>query len=171
MLFWMKSKNKAGAGLKMNKCVYVIKDPIIHEIRYVGVTKDFNKRTRQHVVQMNYKGRRHLPLYCWMRSLGVVPLFEPFFDASVLSDTQLSESEIYWIKYFRDLGCRLLNCTDGGGLFNPNAEVRKKISDAKKELYKDPTKNPMFGRPNPRRKLLSKHTRKMQELQTFRSES
>ena len=131
----------------MNSAIYSISR--LGSFSYIGLTNDFDRRKKQHKARSRYS---KLPLYCWMRK-------HPDYEMNILQSFQqitlhdLEQCEIYWIKYFKDLGCRLLNCTDGGGLVNPSQEVRDKISRAKKKLYaEDPTKNPSCGRIDNRRR-------------------
>lgn len=137
-----------------NPCIYIIKHPETYEIRYVGVTINFNQRIKEHLRNVNKKDRKHLPLYCRMRSLNIMPIIEILQEFAYNTERSLlSDAEIYWIGYFKQLGCPLLNCTDGGGLINPTLEIRKKISESKKKLYRDNLyANPSKGRPNGTRK-------------------
>lgn len=81
-----------------------------------------------------------------MRKLNLSPVFTVVQSFDGLCKKDLELAEIYWISYFKSIGCALLNCTDGGGLMNPSIEVREKISRAKKALYKEhPEKNPFYG--------------------------
>lgn len=91
--------------------IYVLTDPRRDEVRYVGQTQyDLRKRLREHL----FHARKDCQTYCarWIRSLlaeGVRPDILPidYTDAP-------NEREKYWIKYYRQHGSRLTNCTEGG---------------------------------------------------------
>jgi hypothetical protein len=52
----------------------------------------------------------------------------------------IDEAEKYWINYFRDSGCPLVNSTEGGvGVYHPTEEVKKKMSVCKKGKLLSPT--------------------------------
>ncbi len=133
-----------------NAVIYIIQDPDTFDIRYVGLSLNHPQRFKEHIHRLKSRKYFHLPLYCWMKTLKKLPIFTPIYFTT---KTYIAAAEIYWIKYFRSIGCRLLNCTDGGGLYLPTPEVRQKISKAKKKLYRqNPFANPAKGKPKPNRK-------------------
>lgn len=104
--------------------VYVLKDPTTNEIKYVGVTSQkVNQRLSQHInAAKNHEGR----YVCkWINSLlqkGLRPIIEQIDDVE-----DWEEKEKYYIKYYRDLGCKLTNISEGGaGVVT--ADMRSKSS-------------------------------------------
>ena len=109
--------------------VYVLIDPRDKTIRYVGWTADsLTVRLRQH---RNSKDDTHR--YKWIALLARLNL-APIIQVVQFAPIEFRiEVETYWIQYYRSIGCRLTNATDGGdGLFNPTEEIRLKISNALK---------------------------------------
>lgn len=111
--------------------VYVLADPRDGEIRYVGITsRTLEQRLTEHYyAQSNdYRGK-------WLsklRNIGLKPimrLLQTFITEDAL------KAEIYWIKYFKDTGCKLINGTLGGegalGRFH-SKETKAKISESHK---------------------------------------
>lgn len=140
--------------MMIKPAIYFIQDPNTYEIRYIGLSTNYPIRFKEHLIRINHKDRKHLPIYCWLRTLEKNPIFGIIQEFSInISISDLEGAEIYWIKYFKSLGCNLLNCTDGGGLINPSIEVRRKISESKKKLYAiNPYANPAKGKPKNNRK-------------------
>ncbi|MHA2279582.1 MAG: GIY-YIG nuclease family protein [Promethearchaeota archaeon] len=99
---------------------------------YVGKTKCLKTRMRHHRWRMD--SGINLPKYNKLRKL----LREGFkWDIQVLEDGIPDEEwqvqECYWIKFYRDQGCKLYNLTDGGeGMLNASNELKKRLSEAHK---------------------------------------
>jgi len=88
--------------------IYGLFDPLNNELRYVGKTNNIKKRISRHI---NEKGITHK--ICWIKSLKKskqTPIIE-IID-KVYSDWKFWEK--WYISYFRSIGCRLTNMTDGG---------------------------------------------------------
>ena len=108
--------------------IYALTDPRFGgEIRYVGMTTKGMSRTKKHLSEARSDKNTHK--LNWIRSLvkdekeyGVLVL-EEVDDSSLLPELQ-----IQWIEYFRSLGVRLTNVTDGGdGVLNPSNATREKM--------------------------------------------
>lgn len=117
----------------MNTIIYVLTDAA-GEIRYVGKTKnDVDGRLYSHVY--NAKHGSHLPVAYWIRKQlrnGMMPNIKMI---NVFSGDGAWE-EIGFISYYRRIGVRLLNCTDGGeGTMNlsPSARERKRLAQLGKK--------------------------------------
>lgn len=117
--------------------VYVLTDPRYpDDVRYVGVTNTPKKRLRGHIskakIQTNHRAN-------WIKSLLRDGL-EPIMTIIAQTDNEnWRQCEMEWIAYYRDIGCNLVNSTDGGeGTrgFIPNEETRRKLSKA--QLNKPP---------------------------------
>ena len=123
-------------GSKRQALIYALVDPRDGDIRYVGWTSQtLAQRYKSHLA---YKSRAHRSK--WIRALkrdGPRPIMR-LLHAVPLADGP--RAEIYWIQFHRDLGCRLVNLTEGGdgapGV-KPSAETRAKMHAA--HLGKQPT--------------------------------
>lgn len=110
--------------------IYALKDPRTEEIRYIGKTKNLRERMQKHCSNLS---KEHNHRVCWIRQLqrlGLQPQVEIIDEVSI---EEWPSWEVAYIEFFRSVGCNLVNCTSGGeGINNPTAEVRAKISAAKK---------------------------------------
>ncbi len=109
--------------------IYVLRDPLNDNVRYVGrTTLKLTDRLSAH-----FRDRSKCHRTSWLkslRSMGLTPKIEELEKCSI---DESSSFEIRWIKHFRELGCNLVNGTDGGeGMLNPSAETRSKISSSLK---------------------------------------
>jgi len=107
--------------------IYVLKDPITDEIRYVGKTIDANKRLKEHVRKSTssktYKNN-------WIQQLIKKSLLPKLEIVDLVSEENWGEHEQQWINKFRSEGVKLTNIADGGVGGNLGAIVNKKISIA-----------------------------------------
>lgn len=79
---------------------------------YVGMTQNGMKRPKDHGRAWNMKHNAHYPVVGWIKKYGrdyEITILEEFADAS-----PLEAAEIFYIAYFKSIGMRLLNCTEGG---------------------------------------------------------
>ena len=117
--------------------VYGLCDPITDELRYIGKSSNGLSRPKRHITLIE-KPRTHKQR--WINGLlraGVAPeivVLEVLANAS-----ELDEWERWWIAYWRFIGGRLTNATDGGdgwavGDRNPmrNPEARERHRAAMK---------------------------------------
>jgi len=136
--------------------IYVLIDPRNQEIRYVGkTTQRLSDRLSCHRTGAR-RGDRD-----W-RSRWIAKLLRCGYDPIILlvqevDSTEWDLAENYWIKYYRSMGCRLTNGTEGGEdgpVFT--AEVRAQRSAALTGVN-----NPFFGRehsPQTRRRISEART-------------
>jgi hypothetical protein len=122
----------------MNIYIYVLRDPINSDIRYVGQTNDCKRRLNKHITNSkSLKDSRHISN--WIRSLSSSPIM----DIIEVCDYSIrNERENYWINHYKDEGCDLCNSSKGGagaGIGNKNClgrviskETRIKMSNANK---------------------------------------
>jgi group I intron endonuclease len=108
--------------------IYVLKESVDGEVRYVGKTiQKPQKRLKNHLSDKEINHRTN-----WINSLllqGLEPIME--IIETVPYDQDWVEREKYWIKYYRDAGCNLVNATDGGDGtpgYVPTMETRRKMS-------------------------------------------
>lgn len=94
--------------------IYCLKHPETGEIRYIGKTvKLLKDRLHNHIYEAT---KRYKPNYrCnWINSLvkkGLKPFIEEIDKCTWEESANL---EIYYIKYYKSIGCNLVNLTDGG---------------------------------------------------------
>lgn len=97
--------------------IYVLKDPETLEIRYVGQTiQRLDRRMSTHIYDALYRnnGNYNIPKCNWFRKLFKQDKYPIIECIEEVERHILDEREIYWIKYFKNNGCKLLNLTDGG---------------------------------------------------------
>lgn len=92
--------------------IYGLKDPITKELRYVGQTtkESTNYRFKGHINEKKNTRKNQ-----WIRSLknkNTLPVI--FIIDECYSLDELNRLEIFWIGYFKSIGCRLTNVTIGG---------------------------------------------------------
>lgn len=89
--------------------IYVLTDPFTKQVRYVGKTFHPKQRLRGH-----YSSRDATYRTNWIRSLkqrGERPIMIVVEE----TDTEnWSDREKYWIKFYKDEGCNLVNANEGG---------------------------------------------------------
>src|SRR5690348_14115498 len=89
--------------------IYILKDPITLEIRYVGKSKTPFKRFKEHLYRARKGNKTYV--YTWIRKilkLGNTPILE------ILEYTDnWIEREIYWISYYKRTN-KLTNLSEGG---------------------------------------------------------
>lgn len=120
----------------MKTKIYVLCDEV-GLVRYVGKTSQpLISRLGNHLYDAKRGVRRHL--YSWVRSLikkGPGPTIHLISEV----DGNGEEAEMFFICWYRMLGAKLVNATDGGeGMPNPSEETRKKLSLAHKGRKKSP---------------------------------
>lgn len=124
------------------KCIiYSLVDPRDRQhVRYVGKTIiGLSSRLKSHLHFSALKSNTHRNN--WIKSLlsvnikPEISMIEEIFDDDV---NKHNERERYWIRFFKNLGYRLVNGTEGGDGVIPTEETRLKISIRTKEAMKDP---------------------------------
>lgn len=94
--------------------IYGLFDPRTGELGYIGKSESGFDRPRQHRQPSHQKGKTHRAN--WLRKMaleGVIAEFD-VIESGFVSRQELVEAEKFWISYFRFIGCRLRNGTDGG---------------------------------------------------------
>lgn len=94
--------------------LYVLADPVTHEIRYVGQTNNFARRRADYRRGLKPHDQRR-PVARWILGLSrhqLAPVFIPVL--AVADPQQRNAAEVGWIDNFRRRGSRLLNVEDGG---------------------------------------------------------
>lgn len=96
----------------MKTYIYTLSHPITNEIRYVGKSTRIKRRETEHKSKWFCTKRpNHKNNWCLMLiNQGLKPVLT-IIDQT---DNNWQELEKYWIKHYKDIGCRLLNHTEGG---------------------------------------------------------
>ncbi len=92
----------------METSIYVLRDPITNEIRYVGCTKNIEQRYKAHV---NKARDYNTPKREWLESLRIQGLKPVLEVVEIVNDNYL-EREKYYIQLYRKQNCNLTNTGD-----------------------------------------------------------
>lgn len=125
--------------------IYGLVDPKTGQLRYVGKSMSGMTRPNEHYTPSNLKKSEGTHKGNWIRQLqrlGLKPeivVLEECTDAGLLE-----QSEIFWISYFRFVGCELTNATNGGigrlgHSHKPSIAARAKIAASQKEMWATPS--------------------------------
>lgn len=105
------------------------------DIRYVGVTKDTERRLKDHMKEAKKKGshKNH-----WINSVIKSGRKLILTVVDTASELDWSKKEKQWIRYYRNLGYALVNGNDGGkaGYYLTEAS-RIKLSNSIKKSWKN----------------------------------
>jgi len=115
--------------------IYKLIDPTNSEIRYIGLTfNDLKQRLKSH---RNEKAKSHKCYWIKkLKSIGFDPIIE-CVEENISSYEIACEREIYFIDYFRSIGCDLTNSATGGNKNKKMSdEVREKMKQAQIERHK-----------------------------------
>ena len=103
-----KAKTQTEAGfISKPTFIYALKNADTNEIRYVGKTIDVTNRYKSHC-----RSKTNSKTSCWIRSLQNKPEIIILEEVTPFGNWQ--EAEQFWIAYFKSLGARLTNLTEGG---------------------------------------------------------
>jgi len=107
--------------------IYALLDPRDNQIRYIGKAKNLKKRVIEHLKlrERTYKNN-------WLKSIVALGLKPKVKVLEIVNDDDWQDKERYYIKYYKDLGCRLTNMTEGGEGIDFTDVIRQKISKANK---------------------------------------
>lgn len=97
-----------------------------NNIRYIGVSKNPEKRFRQHINPSNLKNKTHKN--DWIKSLLSQNLIPELLIIESVVYEEHQEREKFWIQYYKNNGCDLVNGTEGGdGMQTPSQSTRDKM--------------------------------------------
>jgi hypothetical protein len=115
--------------------IYLLADSRIpEEIRYVGQTIDPKKRIYDHCEKQRGKSHRA----CWLNKLrneGVKPVMIILNESHV--EHNISDMEIVYIRFFRDMGYDLVNTAIGGRVGNRKYYTEEERITALKTIWKN----------------------------------
>lgn len=114
--------------------IYKLIDPNTNQIRYIGLTfNELNQRLKSHLSE---PGKSH-KIY-WINKLkkqGLKPIIESI-EEEISTYEIACEREIYYIDYFKSIGCDLTNMATGGNKNKKMSdETKKKMSDSQKKRH------------------------------------
>lgn len=118
------------------KYIYFLTDPVTNEIRYIGQTSFKLKRRLYSHIRDASNTNINTHKTKWINKLkrqGYNPVIKVLQFFENISNEDLNNAEIYWIKHFKELGNNLTNSTDGGsGLkgYIASEETCRKISES-----------------------------------------
>ena len=114
--------------------IYVLIDPRDHVIRYVGKTqRSLIVRLQHHCCISQTSNCRRANWIAKLLRLGYSPRIQLVQEVNA---NNWQEAERYWIRYYRSVGCDLVNATDGGdGTQSLSNESKAKISAANLRRY------------------------------------
>lgn len=90
-------------------CVYILKDEL-GDIRYVGISNNPDRRLHEHKHKITPKTYKDY----WVRSIDYK--IEMEIIEKNLDNKTARQREIFYVEYYKNLGCRLTNTTHGGDL-------------------------------------------------------
>lgn len=99
---------------------------------YIGKTRHPDRRLREH---RSRRAPSHTRLGKWIRSIDPRTV-----ELVVLEETENDwrDAEKFWIAYYRSMGARVLNGTDGGEGFEPDPETYARWLKSVRESAKRP---------------------------------
>ena len=124
--------------------IYIHIDPNTLEVRYIGASSSWKKRAYEHFRPNRCTAEGNTHHKRWINQLkrhGQLPIVQCLQSfPSNIDRHQLYAAEVYWIEYFRSLGCPLTNATVGGEGHIQESETRQKISAALLKHWNKPPK-------------------------------
>lgn len=95
--------------------IYSLHHPITGELRYIGKTKESNliKRLQSHISAAKTRTNRYKCIN-WIKSLYKDYLIPEIYLIDEVLEEEWAFWEIFYINYFKSIGCRLTNTTNGG---------------------------------------------------------
>jgi NUMOD3 motif-containing protein len=179
----------------MMTTIYALVDPRDHEIRYVGITKrTIEERLSSHI-RDSFNAGTGTHKDRWIRRLRRLRLQPYTVSVCQVRQEHWSDAERYWIRYFKDAGCRLTNSTDGGGIspddmrrlwrehraafmknhFVPSTkgrhhtdETKQRLSEITKQQMSDPAMRAAVSTTHSGKTISASHRQAVSEAQTQR---
>jgi hypothetical protein len=115
-------------GMEMTY-IYALVDPRTDEVRYVGKSDNPKLRLRFHKQEARSGSRSYKNN--WLRSLMGAKLLPHLIILESVPMSSWDEVEKRWIRYYREIGARLTNQTDGGeGVINLSEDARQRQAES-----------------------------------------
>lgn len=121
----------------MKTYIYILKDPITDEIRYVGKSICPEIRFRRHISEAKTSNKKSHRIH-WLKSLLQQNL-KPILEILDEIEGEWEWLEEYWIYQLKAWGFKLVNGTNGGE--NPPSWLGRTHSDEYKEIRRIIMKN------------------------------
>lgn len=131
--------------------IYALADPSTGRVRYIGLTRDINRRLSQH--RLGKSSNKHLNHWIKLIQYPIV------IELSTCETEYMADRlERYFIAQFRQTHSDLINIANGGeGGQNMSEETKKKLSLIRRsqprrtlsQTHKDNISKALKGRPNP----------------------
>ncbi len=98
----------------MKFIIYGLIDPRTKELRYIGMSSNGLKRPKAHLYPSIYN-KSNTYVYCWIKNLKKENLQPEIMVIDECSNyTDLQDLEVFYINYFKAIGCNLTNLREGG---------------------------------------------------------
>lgn len=141
----------AGPGYPLfegNNLIYGLIDPRTKELRYIGQTTRGIKQLRVYFIDSFMKKKRHVA--SWIKNLHTDNLKPEviILEDSIKNKENLNNLEVFYISYFKSIGCNLTNLAEGGNsnsgfklnkkqkkIWSKNAKNNTKLQEARKEYF------------------------------------
>jgi predicted GIY-YIG superfamily endonuclease len=121
--------------------IYALHCPKSDEIRYIGKSKNPEKRLKEHI-----GGKKKYPVSLWSISLLKQGLCPKMTIISEVDEKDWESEEIKQIQLHKDMGCNLLNIALGGSQVPCTNEQRSKNGQKTKEsFYSDDKKKRIWA--------------------------
>jgi len=131
--------------------IYGLIEPTTNELRYIGKTVDINRRYRRHINEVNlhnsHKDR-------WIRKLLKNDSIPEIIIIDLVKTNEWQYWEIFYIEYFKFLGCNLTNGTKGGDE-PPSTKGRKHSENSRLKMSKSKKGKPIPHLNNGKKRSLS----------------
>lgn len=118
--------------------IYKLICPTSGEVRYVGKTvQSLTKRLYKHQYERSRNPSKKNSWLIGLEKLGLL------FDVKIelveeCGIDKLNEREIFWIKFFKDSGCKLTNMTEGGDVGSLGHKHSQEAIEKIKKRAKEP---------------------------------
>lgn len=113
--------------------IYSLLCPLTGDIKYIGKTINPKIRFNNHIKEFRGKNKK----INWIKSLYKKNLLPIMKIIEVVPFENEDEKEIYWINYYKNLGCDLKNMTTGGsGRRNPDENHTSYIIRSDGKIFK-----------------------------------
>jgi hypothetical protein len=113
--------------------IYVLKDPLSSEVRYVGKTSNPEDRIKRHLSEYSLTDSwtNKNKWILWLKDNGLKPIMEVVEECDFF---QINEFEKKWILFYKNKGSHLTNMTDGGDGFDWTGRKHKNESIEKMKM-------------------------------------
>lgn len=123
--------NLLAKNIKHKYYIYELLDPRDGSCRYIGKSKNPEKRLKQHLSP--YQLKKNTPKNAWIKKLKTMGLSPIMRIIAISCETYINNSEIYLIEKYKKNGHNLTNSTIGGdGISFMSEQIKNKISQSKK---------------------------------------